>query len=115
MSDTRFTLIGIGFIFAGFMILSIFGNQFFFVSLEAEEFGECFEYFDDKPPVQVECGTKIQYKGIFLGGVIGILTIGILFLIKGVRGKWDQQVKPEDMLGPGYDKPTGKDDSEKPN
>lgn len=114
MSDTRFTLIGVGFIFAGFMIFSIFGSQFFFVSIEAEEFGECFEYFEDKPPVQVDCGIKTQDKGIFLAGIIGILAVGVLFLIKGVRGRWDQDVKPQDMVGPGHDKHTEKDDSEKP-
>jgi len=41
MSDTRFTLIGIGLIFAGFIILGIFGSQYFVNTLEAEEFGEC--------------------------------------------------------------------------
>jgi len=27
-----------------------------------------------------------------------------MFLIKGVRGKWDNDVKPEDMVGPGGSK-----------
>ena len=33
-----------------------------------------------------------------------IIGTGILLLVKGVRGTWDQDVKPEEMLGPGGDK-----------
>ena len=43
-----------------------------------------------------------------------LIACGIVSLVKGVKGRWDQDVKPEDMVGPGnsfdtYDKP---DDSE---
>ena len=33
--------------------------------------------------------------------VIVIIAAGIIALLKGVRGRWDQNVKPEEMLGPG--------------
>ena len=33
-----------------------------------------------------------------------IIGSGIGALIKGVKGTWDQDVKPEEMLGPGGDK-----------
>ena len=33
-----------------------------------------------------------------------IIGIGIFSLVKGVKGTWDQDVKPEEMLGPGGDK-----------
>ena len=101
MSDTRFTLIGIGLIFAGFVILGIFGSQYFVNTIEAEEFGECFEYFDDKEPIPVDCDVKLQQKTMFFSLVIGLIGAGIVALIKGVKGHWDQDVKPEDMLGPG--------------
>lgn len=101
MSDTRFTLIGIGLIFAGFIILGIFGEEYFDASIQAEEFDDCYEYFEDRPPVQIECDEKIQGKAIFSALVIGLIAAGVFSLVKGVRGKWDQDVKPEDMLGPG--------------
>ena len=101
MSDTRFTLIGIGLIFAGFIILGIFGQQYFDATIQADEFDDCYEYFDDKPPVQVECDAKLQAKAMFFGLVIGLISVGVVSLVKGVRGKWDQDVKPEDMVGPG--------------
>ena len=43
-------------------------------------------------------------------GVLGILIAGGLALAKGIRGKWDNEVKPEEMVGPGGDKNTSDDD-----
>ncbi len=112
MSDTRFTLIGIGFLFVGFIILGVFGPDHTGPSIEAEEFENCFEYFEDRSPVPVSCDIKFLDKTIFFALVIALLGCGIYSLIKGVRGRWHQDVKPEDMLGPG-----GKDTSksDKPN
>ena len=101
MSDTRFTMIGIGLIFAGFMILGIFGSEYFDATIQAEEFGDCFDYFDDKPPVPVDCDVKLQNKIAFSGLVLALVGVGIVSLVKGVKGRWDQDVKPEDMVGPG--------------
>jgi len=101
MSDTRFILLGIAIIFSGFIILGIFGTQFFVSSIEAEEFDECFEYYEDSEPIKVDCNEKLQQKSIFFSVIIIIICIGIITLLKGVKGRWDQDVKPEDMLGPG--------------
>ncbi len=101
MSDTRFTLIGVGLIFVGFIVLGVFGPDHSGSSIEAEEFGNCFEYFEDKSPVPVSCDVKFLEKTVFFALVIALLGCGIYSLIKGVRGRWDQDVKPEDMLGPG--------------
>lgn len=100
MSDTRFTIIGIGLIFAGFVILGIFGSSYFAATVESEEFDNCFEYFDDRPPVQIDCEVKLQGKMVFSGVVLALLGAGIASLVKGVKGRWDQDVKPEDMVGP---------------
>ena len=101
MSDMRFTMLGIALIFAGFLVLGIFGTSFDNVTLQAEEFEECFEYFEDAPPKQIDCNAKLQEKFALGAIVAGLLAVGIIFLIKGVKGKWVQDVKPEDMLGPG--------------
>ena len=111
MSDTRFTLIGIGLIFVGFIVLGIFGSNYISPTIEAQEFDDCYEYFDDKPPVPVSCDIQFLNKTIFFALVIAIIGSGIVFLVKGVRGKWDQDVKPGDMLGPGG----GTSNSDKPN
>ncbi len=111
MSDTRFTLIGIGLIFVGFIVLGVFGSNYIGPTIEAQEFDDCYEYFDDKPPVPVNCDIQFLNKTIIFALVIALIGSGIVFLVKGVRGKWDQDVKPGDMLGPGGD--TSK--SDKPN
>ena len=46
----------------------------------------------------------MQDKTLLFLGVMLIIGIGIFSLVKGVRGTWDQDVKPEEMLGPGGDK-----------
>ncbi len=93
-------MIGIGLIFAGFIILGIFGSAYFDASIQADEFGTCFDYFDDRPPVEVSCDAKIQEKAMFSGLVLALVGAGVVALVKGVKGKWDQDVKPEDMVGP---------------
>ncbi len=100
MSDTRFTMLGIGLIFAGFIILGVFGTAYFDATIQANEFETCFDYFDDGPPVEVSCDAILQNKVMFLGLVLGLVGAGIVSLVKGARGKWDQDVKPEDMVGP---------------
>jgi len=115
VSDTRFTLLGIGLIFAGFIILGIFGAPYFEATIQAKEFGDCFEYFDNRPPIPIKCEVKLQDKMIFSGLVISLVGAGIAALVKGVKGRWDQDVKPEDMVGPGHpssDEPTNPSNNE---
>jgi len=100
VSDTRFTILGIVLIFAGFIILGVFGTAYFDATIQANEFETCFEYFDDSPPVEVSCDVILQNKVMFLGLVMALVGAGIISLVKGARGKWDQDVKPEDMVGP---------------
>ena len=93
-------MLGIGLIFAGFIILGVFGTEYFDATIQAQEFETCFDYFDDSPPVEVSCDAKLQNKVMFLGLVLTLVGAGIASLVKGARGKWDQDVKPEDMVGP---------------
>lgn len=99
MSDTRFTLIGIGLIFAGFLVLGVFGQQHYNFAIQVQEFGDCFEY-EGGEQVEVSCDIVMQDRVLFFALVIGIIGPGIFFLIKGIRGKWDQDVKPQDKVGP---------------
>ncbi|MEM2160253.1 MAG: hypothetical protein QXN55_04790 [Candidatus Nitrosotenuis sp.] len=99
MSDIRFTLIGIGLVFAGFVVLGVFGQEHYNFAIQAQQFGDCFKYEDGKQ-IEVSCSVVMQDRAAFFALVIGIIGAGIFFLIKGVRGKWDQDVKPEDKVGP---------------
>ncbi len=100
MSDMRFVIIGVVLIFVGFLTLGIFGSQFQAATIESNEFGTCYEYFNDKPPMAINCSFKVFDQTVFFGIVIGFIIAGIISLFKGVKGDWDNNVKPEDMVGP---------------
>lgn len=103
MSDMRFIIIGVLLVFAGFLVLGIFGENYQTSNIESSEFESCFEYSDDREPISVECSEKILEQRVFFGFIIGVIICGILALLKGIRGDWDSRVKPEDMVGPSRD------------
>jgi len=113
MSDIRFIMIGVALIFVGFVILGVFGNNYQAATIESNEFGTCYEYSDDKAPIEIDCSVKIIDQTLFFGLVMGFVGAGIIALIKGVRGNWDNKVKSEDMVGPGRRENENSDDSEK--
>ncbi len=106
----RFIIIGVALVFVGFIVLGVFGDNYQAATFQSNEFQTCYEYFEDKPPVEVNCSFKILDQTLFFGLVIGFISVGIIALIKGVKGDWDNQIKPEDMVGPSG---TGNDDSDK--
>jgi len=110
VSDIRFIIIGAGLIFAGIIILSVFGSEHVDITLQAQ-FGDCYDYHDDKPPTEIDCDIAFQDKIIFFALVTMLIVCGIVAMIKGIRGSWDQDVKPEDMVGPGHSFDT-RDDNE---
>ncbi len=97
----RFIMIGIALIFVGFIILGVFGHGYQAATLESNEFETCYEYSDEKAPVEINCSVKIFNQTLFFALIIGFVGAGIIALVKGVKGDWDNKVKPEDMVGPG--------------
>ena len=102
MSDTRFLMLGIGLVFAGFVILGILGRPFFEFTVQANEFGNCINY-TETCAVSTDCGVIMQDKLLFFGVVMGLIGSGIFSLVKGYRGRWDQDVKSDEMVGPKKD------------
>jgi len=103
MSDIRFIMIGVVVITIGFIILGVLGSQFTDITIQTKEFSECYKYPKDQPPIKIDCDKHMQDKNILFAIVIGMISAGIIALLKGVKGKWDQDVKPEEMVGPGGD------------
>ena len=91
----RYIIIGIVLIFSGFLILGVFGHNYQIANIEASEFGKCYEYYDDKEPVAINCSSKIFNQTLFFTIIVGLIVCGIVSLIKGVKGKWDNEVKSE--------------------
>ena len=113
MSDTRFIILGVGLIFTGIIVLTVFGDQIDEITLQ-EEFSECYEYHADAPPTEIDCNIIFQNKMIIFAIVVLLIICGIASLVKGIRGRWDQDVKPEDMVGPNssFDTHDGPNDSD---
>ncbi len=97
------------FIFSGFLILGVFGHDYQIVNIEASEFGKCYQYHDDKEPVGIDCSSKLFDQVLFFIIVAVLIVGGIISLIKGIKGKWENEVKSKDMMGPGGDKNLEKD------
>ena len=113
MTDTRFIILGVGLIFTGIIVLTVFGPQFDEITLQ-EEFRDCYEYHTDAPPTEIDCDIAFQNKMSFFAIVALLIICGIASLVKGIRGRWDQDVKPEDMVGPNrsFDTRDGPNDSD---
>ena len=112
MSDIRFVMIGVAVLSIGFIVMAVFGTQFQDITVQTKEFSECYDYTDENVPVKIDCEERLQDRNMTFAAVAGILIAGGLALIKGIRGTWDNDVKPEEMLGPGGDK-NGQDDDKK--
>ena len=113
MTDTRFIILGVGLIFTGIIVLTVFGPQFDEITLQ-EEFRDCYEYHTDAPPTEIDCDIAFQNKMNIFAIVALLIICGIASLVKGIRGRWDQNVKPEDMVGPNrtFDTRDGPNDSD---
>ena len=101
MTDIRFIMIGLVVVTVGFIILGVFGSQFTEITIQTKEFSDCYKYPENQPPIKIDCNEHIQDRNILFAIVIGIISIGVAALLKGVKGRWDQDVKPEEMVGPG--------------
>ena len=112
MSDMRFIIAGVILVFVGFIILGVFGQEYQIATIESNEFGTCYEYFEDSPPVEINCSFKLFDQTIFFALIVAFIGAGIFALVKGVRGTWDNKVNPEDMVGPSR-QTENSDDSDK--
>ena len=108
MSDIRFVMIGVVVLSVGFIVMAVFGSQYQDITVQTKEFSECYDYTDENVAVKIDCDEQLQSRNLMFVAGIGILGAGGILLVKGIRGTWDNDVKPEEMLGPGGDK---KDDS----
>ena len=95
-------MLGIVLVFAGFLVLGILGKPFLEFTVQANEFGNCIDY-TESGAVSTDCSVIMQDKLIFFAVVVALIGSGILSLIKGYRGRWDQDVKSDEMVGPKKD------------
>ncbi|MGH2613548.1 MAG: hypothetical protein ACRDFB_10950 [Rhabdochlamydiaceae bacterium] len=102
MSDIRLILIGSLIIFAGFYIAGMAGSQYHQISIQENQFDDCYDY-SSGTAVHVNCAQKEQDALLYLGLALGVIGGGAYVIFKGIKGRWDQNVKSNEMLGPKHD------------
>jgi len=100
VSDTRLIILGSALAFMGFLLGSITGVQYQQYGVQAGQFDVCYDYTLNGNTVKVKCDEKMQEMFLFLVLSLGLIGGGVIVLVKGVQGKWDQNVKNDEMVGP---------------
>ncbi len=99
MSDVRLIMAGAVIMFAGFMVGGMTNSTYSQFAVQQENFDQCFDY-SSGVAVHVKCAEKSQEYLLDLGLSFVLLGIGGVVIFKGIRGKWDHDVKDSEMLGP---------------
>ncbi|MFZ0183644.1 MAG: hypothetical protein WBV92_04915 [Nitrosotalea sp.] len=99
MSDIRLILCGAAIIFAGFMLGAFANSTYAQFAVQQQTFDECYDY-STGVAVHVKCSEKTQDYLLYLALSIGLLGSGGVVIYKGIRGKWDNSVRDDEMVGP---------------
>ncbi len=99
LSDIRLIMLGSVIIFAGFMVGGIRSSYYAQFVIQANQFDDCYDYSTGNQ-VKVKCSDVTQESFLYLLLSITLIGIGGVIIFKGIKGKWDQNVKNDEMLGP---------------
>jgi hypothetical protein len=102
VSDIRLILIGSLIIFAGFYIAGMAGSQYTQISIQKDQFDDCYDY-SSGTAVHVNCDQKEQDALLYLALALGMIGGGAYLIFRGIKGRWDQNVKSDEMVGPKHD------------
>jgi hypothetical protein len=100
VSDTRLIILGSVIAFAGFLLGGISGAQYQQYVIQAGQFDVCYNYTPDGNSIKVKCDEKMQDVFFTLAASLSLIGGGVFVLVKGIRGKWDHNVKSDEMVGP---------------
>ena len=99
MSDIRLVMIGAVIIFAGFVVGGIANSGYSQYAVQTQNFDDCFDY-STGVEVHVKCSEKSYDYMMYLVLSFGLLGAGGFVMYKVIRGKWDHDVKDNEMVGP---------------
>jgi hypothetical protein len=99
MSDIRLVMIGAVVLFAGFMVGGIANSGYSQYAVQQQNFDDCFDY-STGVAIHVKCSDKSYDHLLYLMLSFVLLGIGGVVIYKGIRGKWDHDVKDNEMVGP---------------
>ena len=99
VSDIRLIMGGAVIIFVGFMLGGMVNSNYAQFAVQQQNFDECYDY-STGIAIHVKCSEKNQDYLFYLALSIGVLGAGGIVVFKGIKGKWDHDVKDDEMLGP---------------
>lgn len=99
MSDIRLIMGGAAIIFAGFVLGDMANSNYAQFAIQQQNFDECYDY-STGVAVHVKCSEKSQDYLLYLALSLGLLGTGGVVIFKGIKGKWDHDVKDNEMVGP---------------
>jgi len=102
VSDIRLIMAGSVIIVAGFFVGGMAGSEYNQFAIQETTFGDCYDY-SSGTAVHVNCAKKQLDNILELVISIALIGGGAAIIIKGIRGKWDQNVKSNEMVGPKRD------------
>jgi hypothetical protein len=102
VSDIRLIMIGSVIIVVGFFVGGMAGSEYNQFAIQETTFGDCYDY-SSGTAVHVNCAQKQLDFLLELTLSIALIGGGVAIIIKGIRGKWDQNVKSDEMVGPKRD------------
>ena len=102
MGDIRLIMIGAMIVFAGFYVASMAGSEYSEISIQATQFDDCYDYSSGSA-VHVSC-IQVEHDALlYLVLALSLFGVGGYVIFRGIKGRWDQNVKNDEMLGPKYD------------
>ncbi len=99
MGDIRLIMVGAVVIFAGFILGGIAGSNYSQIAIQTGQFDECYDY-SSGTAITINCTQKTQDAYLSFALSVVLIGIGCFIIVKGIRGKWDQNVKSDEMVGP---------------
>lgn len=101
MSDIRLIMAGAVIIFAGFYVAGIGGSEYSEISMQAKEFDSCYDY-STGTAVHVNCNQAENDALQYIALALALMGGGSYVIFRGIKGRWDQNVKNDEMLGPSH-------------
>lgn len=95
----RLIMAGSVIIVAGFFVADMGASQYFQFSIQETQFGDCYDYSSGNA-VQVNCAQHERDGLLYLALSASLFGGGGFVILKGIRGRWDQNVKSDEMVGP---------------
>jgi hypothetical protein len=92
-------MIGSVLIIAGLFVANMGASQYFQYSIQESQFGDCYDYSSGNA-VQVSCAQQERDSLLYFALSAGLIGGGGFVIVKGIKGKWDQNVKSGEMVGP---------------